>query len=453
MLHFVTLVAQLCYDSLFYFRISIFYGRLVMRYLFLLLLISLSCWGLTLPLDAMQQGFLFWRNQGVQLTGILALALMGALMLMATRPAWLEQRLGGLDHLYQLHKWSGITAGSMVLLHWLLTKSPRWLVDWGLLELGPRPAGAHVPDAWRGIAKEVGEYCFYAMILFMIVSLVKVLPYGRFRQIHKVGAVLFLLAAFHSIYLLPDATRWTPFGLLTLIAGVLGSLAALWSLFGLIGRPRRYPGQIIEIREHDGNVLELEVVLPTDFQDEYLPGQFALLTLHKEEGSHPFTIVREDVQNGSIIFAIKALGDYTRQLIGQVQEGDEVTVEGPYGRFVLPESGGQEYWIAGGIGITPFLAWLEGLVAEGYHRPGAHLYYCVNSRQEILFAERLQQLSKQTGVKVTIVDRETDGFLDPSRLDIDEDTRLWFCGPKGMRDMLLKHVPASQLHYEQFDFR
>ena len=65
-----------------------------MRYLFLLLLISLSCWGLTLPLDAMQQGFLFWRNQGVQLTGILALALMGALMLMATRPAWLELRLG-----------------------------------------------------------------------------------------------------------------------------------------------------------------------------------------------------------------------------------------------------------------------------------------------------------------------------------------------------------------------
>ena len=117
MLHFVTLVAQLCYDSLFYFRISISYGRLVMRYLFLLLLISLSCWGLTLPLDAMQQGFLFWRNQGVQLTGILAFALMGALMLMATRPAWLEQRLGGLDHLYQLHKWSGIRAGSMVLLH------------------------------------------------------------------------------------------------------------------------------------------------------------------------------------------------------------------------------------------------------------------------------------------------------------------------------------------------
>ena len=127
-----------------------------MRYLILLLSLSLACWGLSLPSDAMQQGFLFWRNQGIQLTGILAIALMGALMLMALRPHWLEQHLGGLDHLYKLHKWSGITAGSMVLLHWLLTKSPRWLVDWGLLQLGPRPAGAHVPDAWRGIAKEAG---------------------------------------------------------------------------------------------------------------------------------------------------------------------------------------------------------------------------------------------------------------------------------------------------------
>ncbi|WP_024872361.1 ferredoxin reductase family protein [Tolumonas lignilytica] len=424
-----------------------------MRYLISLLILSLVCWGLTLPADALQQGFMFWRNQGIQLTGILAIALMGALMLMALRPHWLEQRLGGLDHLYQLHKWSGITAGSMVLLHWLLTKSPRWLVEAGLLDLGAR--APHVPgaDALRGVAKEAGEYCFYALILFLIISLVKILPYGRFRQIHKVGAILFLLAAFHSIYLLPDVTRWAPFGLLTLAAGGLGSLAALWSLFGQSGRLQRYQGNIMALRQHAGNVLELEVALPTDFHDEYLPGQFALLTLHQEEGAHPFTIVREDIQNGSIIFAIKALGDYTRQLAQQVQVGDTVTVEGPYGRFVLPPSGSQQYWIAGGIGITPFMAWLEGLVAEDERRPGAHLYYCVNSQQEILFAERLQQLSKLTGVKVTIIDRQIDGFLDASRLDVDEDTQLWFCGPKGMRDMLLTHVPSSQLHYEQFEFR
>ena len=335
-----------------------------MRYLTFLLLLCLSVWGLALPSGALEQGFMFWRNQGINLSGLIAVALMGALILMATRPHWLEQRLGGLDHMYQLHKWSGITAGSMVIVHWLLTKSPRWLVDWGLLQLGPKPAGAHIPDAWRGIAKEAGEYCFYAMILFIIIRLVKVLPYGRFRQIHKVGAVLFLLAAFHSVYLLPDSLRWAPFGLVTQAFSVLGSLAALWSLFGQSGRMQRYPGQVYAIRRHEGNVLELEVTLPTDFNDEYLPGQFALLTFDQQEGSHPFTIVREDVQNGSIIFAIKALGDYTSQLAESIELGDPVTIEGPYGCFVLPESKSQEYWIAGGIGITPFMAWLEGLAQK-----------------------------------------------------------------------------------------
>ena len=423
-----------------------------MRYLFSLLFISLLCWGIALPSDALQQGFMFWRNQGILLSGVLAIALMGALMLMALRPLWLERRLGGLDHLYQLHKWSGISAGTVVLLHWFLTKSPRWLSDWGLLQLGPRPAGPHVVDALRGIAKEAGEIAFYAMVIFIIVSLVKVLPYGRFRQIHKVGAVLFLMAAFHSVYLTPYNLRWAPFGILILAVSIIGSVAALISLSGQIGKLNRYAGEIIAVRQPSGKILELEVRLPADFQDEYLPGQFALLTLHKDEGSHPFTILREDIQNGSIVFAIKQLGDYTRQLAERVLVGDQVSVEGPFGRFVLPESGFLEYWIAGGIGIAPFIAWLESLVAEGERRPGTQLYYCVH-KEDAIYTERLQQLSKLTGVKITQVDRRTDGDLDLSSLEITEDTQIWFCGPKRLRDMLLTRIPSSQLHYEQFDFR
>ncbi len=424
-----------------------------MRYLFSLLLISLICWGITLPSDALQQGFMFWRNQGILLSGVLAIALMGALMLMALRPRWLERRLGGLDHLYQLHKWSGITAGCMVLLHWFLTKSPRWLSDWGLLQLGPRPAGhPQGADALRGLAREAGEIAFYAMVIFIIISLVKVLPYGRFRQIHKVGAVLFLMAAFHSVYLTPDNLRWAPFGILILVVSVVGSVAALISLFGQIGKLNQYAGEIIAVRKPSDKVLEVEVRLPAGFQDEYLPGQFSLLTLHKDEGAHPFTILREDIQNGSIVFAIKKLGDYTKQLAERVQAGDQVSVEGPYGRFVLPESGSPEYWIAGGIGITPFMAWLESLAAEGERRPGTQLYYCVR-QEDAIYPERLQQLAKLTGVKITQIDRRVDGDLDISSLDINEDTQVWFCGPKRLREILQKHVPTSQLHYEQFDFR
>ena len=53
-----------------------------MRYLTLLLLLCLSVWGLALPSGALEQGFMFWRNQGINLSGLIAVALMGALILM-----------------------------------------------------------------------------------------------------------------------------------------------------------------------------------------------------------------------------------------------------------------------------------------------------------------------------------------------------------------------------------
>jgi predicted ferric reductase len=90
-----------------------------MRYLSGLILLSLLAWGSSLPARCLVTGFFFWRGQGIQLTACSAVAL-SALLLMATRPRWLEQRLGGLDHLYLLHKWSGIGTGLLVLLHWLL---------------------------------------------------------------------------------------------------------------------------------------------------------------------------------------------------------------------------------------------------------------------------------------------------------------------------------------------
>lgn len=422
-----------------------------MRYLMSVFVLTLLCWGISLPADAWQQGFLFWRGQGVQLTGVLAVALIGLLLLMATRPRWLEQRLGGLDHLYQLHKWTGISAGSLVLLHWILTKAPRWVADWGLLQLGPKPP--RMPDAWRGLFKDFGEYAFYGMVLFIIISLVKVLPYGRFRMIHKAGAILALLAGLHSLYLLNPDLRWTAFGLIAQGTSLLAIGCGLWSLSGRIGRRQKYPGEIVSLRELGSQTLEVEIALPRTFGADYQPGQFALLTLESAEGAHPFTIVRYQPANGHITFAIKGLGDYTRELPARLKVGMPVQVEGPYGRFRLPESLPSQYWIAGGIGITPFVAWLDALVQRGEQRTGAHLLYCVNREQDALYAERLRELAEQAGVQMTLLIREQQGLLDVSQLPTDAHTRYWFCGPKGMRDLLLSTLRPGSLRYEQFDFR
>jgi predicted ferric reductase len=423
-----------------------------MRYLIGLLTLSLLCWGISLPADVVNQGFFFWRGQGIQLTGLLAIGLMSALLLMATRPRWLEQRLGGLDKLYQLHKWSGISSGILVLMHWVLTKSPRWLSRLGWLEPGaPR---SHLADTWQGLAREAGEIAFYGLILFLIISLIRVLPYGRFRLIHKTGALLALLACFHSVYLLAPPLRWTPFGIQAQLLCLLGVAAALWSLSGQIGRTQRVRGTVLAIRPLNPQSIQLDIQLPAAFGQRYQAGQFALLTLHSDEGAHPFTLVHLDVQTGIATFAIKALGDYTRALATRLHIGDIAQVEGPFGGFTLPAASSQtHYWIAGGIGITPFVAWLEELARRGEQRPGTQLIYCVERHSDLLYQQRLTQLTAACAISLTILERDSHGLLDAGQLFAKYPGPCWFCGPAAMREMLLQYLPRQQLHYEQFEFR
>ena len=85
------------------------------------------------------------------------------------------------------------------------------------------------------------------------------------------------------------------------------------------------------------------------------------------------------------------------------------TVEGPYGRFVRPVGEAAECWIAGGIGITPFVAWLEDAAASGLMLPDVRLHYCVPSADAAVYLARLEQLCGVTGVKLQVHFDDRDG--------------------------------------------
>lgn len=80
------------------------------------------------------QGFFPWRNLLVQYSGLLGMGVMSVAMVLAVRPAWLEHRLHGLDKMYRLHKWLGISGLVLSVAHWLFSQGPKWLVQAGLLE-------------------------------------------------------------------------------------------------------------------------------------------------------------------------------------------------------------------------------------------------------------------------------------------------------------------------------
>ena len=159
--------------------------------------IKLSFWGFLLglcglwlladPLITWPSTFGTWRTSLINLTGILAMGAMSAALLLAARPLVFEPFLGGLDKMYRLHKWLGITALVMGVSHWLCKQVPGWLTDLGWMT---RPERVRMPEpsgsifqffqSQRGTAEGLGEWAFYASVLLMVLALVKWFPYRLF---------------------------------------------------------------------------------------------------------------------------------------------------------------------------------------------------------------------------------------------------------------------------------
>ncbi len=245
---------------------------------------------------------------------------------------------------------------------------------------------------FRDAAKDVGEWSVWILGIMLVITLWQRFPYHVWRYAHKVLAVIYIVIAFHGVVLAPAGWWLQPAGVLLAVATVAGVYCACIALSGGIGRTRRYEGTVLSVKRHHGDVLEVTCQLPKQWS--HRPGQFAFITFERFEGAHPFTINSADHASGQVSFAIKALGDYTTRLQTELDVGRAVTVEGPYGCFDMQLDGDSEQvWIGAGIGVTPFIAWLESLQAEPERAPKATLYYCVNNAEEAVFAEQLQRLA------------------------------------------------------------
>lgn len=423
--------------------------------------IPLALWAaFALPdlLAAEQGGLWFWRRNLIILSGIVALWWMSAGMLLATRPAWLETRFGGLDKLYRLHKNIGIGAGLLVLLHWQLEWLPKKLAKAGLIAAPNRPRGAGQPDMWLDLAKDVGEWAGYILMALVVVALIRRIPYHWFRIVHKAFGLLFLGGAFHGLLLMPKEFWQTPLAWATLAVGAVGVVPALLSLSGRIGRRRQHSAKIESLRQSAGQILEI-VCRPAPSWPGHQAGQFLLADFGvRGEGAHPFTIASAwNAETGTLTLAVKALGDFTSKLPQTIASGQTVRLEGPYGCFDFSTASERQIWVAGGIGITPFLARLQALATSG-QRVDADLFYSTAS--DSVFPEQLDALCARTGVRLHRRQSERDGPFTAEEITAcrRDGSSVWFCGPRRWgealaRRFLAKGLARGDFHQEAFDFR
>lgn len=412
--------------------------------------------------------FFALRRAMVNYTGILAVGAMSVGIFLVVRPAVLESFLGGLDKGYRLHKWLGIAALALSVVHWLWVKAPKWMVGWGWLEQPVRKAASgEEPGALlgflrsqRGLAEELGEWAFYAAVALILLALFKRFPYRYFFKTHRLLAVVYLVLVFHSVVLMNSAYWASPLGVTMAVLLLAGTLAAAISLLRRIGGSRRALGHIEALELHkDNRVLGIDIRLQ-DRWPGHQAGQFAFVTFDPAEGPHPFTISSAWQGDGHLRFHVKGIGDYTATLPQTLKVGDPVTVEGPYGRFDFADGKPRQIWVAGGIGITPFIAGLQALAEQPDGR-SIDLFYSTAAPDQT-FIERLQQLAGQARVRLHLLVSGRDERLTGERLrEQVPDWRtadVWFCGPAGFGRSLRESLtagglPAADFHQELFEMR
>ena len=390
------------------------------------------------------------RTMGTILVGGIAFLLMTISMVLSTRFGWLEDWFGGLDRTYQVHKYSGLIAALTVAIHYLTVSEDELSL---LLEGGV--------DALRPSAP-VGMYAMILMLLGTVLAFSrKLLRYSQWRPTHKIMALVYVLAVVHIVTMPTEFfSLASPAGVLIALGGVAGLLSGVYAVFVMKRVTAR--SYVVEAVNRLERTTEL-VLKPKSQMLRFHPGQFAFIEVQGKGWNepHPFTIASAPGEN-SLRFAVKALGDWTQKLHDELQPGSQVIVRGPYGRFDTSATDKKQVWIAGGIGVTPFLSKLRAMTPDDLWQ--IHFFYAVRSTKEALYLdELLQRVAVLRTVTMTVLNSEHNQRLsfETVQESLPENMRnygFFMCGPRPMVSALSKAlrghgVRYRDIHAEAFEFR
>lgn len=387
-----------------------------------------------------------------------------------------DRFFGGLERMYRVHRINGRIAYVLVALHVVLVLGSRALES--------LPAALRLLTPAAGVAVFVGVVAFAAMSAAIAATLYARLTHESFVYVQRSLGAIFCIAALH-VFMTAGAKASSAVltGYLSVLTGAAVVAFLYRSVFGNV-LVRRYDYLVTTVRRLDDSVVEIAME-PVDEALEAAPGQFVFVTFYSDafnaqfhpvsvssEGEstvivlrpghagdqfHPFSLTSA-AGSRELSLAIKAVGDFTSGL-RKLAPGAAARVEGPYGEFsYLNMRRTRQIWIAGGIGITPFLSMARSLSGDRYD---VDLYWGVNTRAQAYFADELAVIaSVNPSFRFFLVVEETEGFITPEmvreRSGLDG-ADILIVGPPAMERALREQLVAAgvagrDIHSERFAF-
>ncbi len=401
-----------------------------------------------------------------QISALLGFSLMATTIILTARFRWLEKNLRGLNRVFINHHLLGSLSFILLLFHPLVL-AIRYL------SLSINSAAIFLLPSLIFWQRTLGTISLAIMILLLIITFYLGWRYHLWKFSHRFLVLAFLIGFLHTAFIESDVSRnlFLRFYLLSL--GGITLIAYAWRLaveFGGIGK-KKYV--ISNLQEVITNVWEVSL-RPKGEILNYQAGQFAFLSFIQagiKSEEHPFSFTSAPGES-ELKFVIKNLGDFTSRL-GELKVGAEVLVEGPYGVFgqrledagrisaeaeILPAGQTSEIWIAGGVGITPFISLAKDLKNNNRQ---VDLYVVARSEKEAIGIVELKQIAQMApNLKlIPYYDDSGQGFLSADKVEQLSGSplgrQIYICGPAPMMRSLKtqfinKGVDTKNIHTEEF---
>jgi predicted ferric reductase len=389
-----------------------------------------------------------------------------ALVLISTLPQ-VERVFGGIDYAAIWHRRLAVAGAVLLLPHVELASNPE-ATSLGKMLAVPGAVGLAALIVWAILPRwrTMLPAAVHGVVLrtrdsWPVKLITRVLGgYERWRGFHRLTG-LFVAAGF--IHGLLDATAFEPAPVLRWTYLVIGGIGlAFYAYRELLARHflPHHDYQVDQVRAVAPGLVDVHLK-PLGKQLDFRPGQFAMIYLETKDGwqRHPFSMSGSPMDEG-IRITVKALGDHTTRLPDAVQPGMPAVVSGPYGGFDRLAGTARQVWIAGGVGITPFLSWLRSLDGE----LNETVDFFVTSAGRSPFADEIEAIAgRHPRLTVHLIDTTSDGRLTPQRVldTVNADPgglSVFMGGPDAMlrqfrRALRESGVHAANIHREYFHWR
>ncbi|RFA10439.1 hypothetical protein B7R54_15440 [Subtercola boreus] len=411
---------------------------------------------LPLALIRLDPGRGFWINFSVAL-GFVGLSMFGLQFAMAARSAAVVHPVG-MDIVLGFHRQMAYLATVFVFAHPIIL----FVVDTqflGLLDVFTSPLRA--------------KFAVASCVLLLVIIGLSVfrqrlhISYEAWQATHAVLAVAVVVTALLHVLLVGYYVReWWEQTLWIVLSAAFVGLGVWVRLVKPLLR-RRKPW-VVESIDHDVDEVTTITIRRVDVgaADDapgrgtagafhFDPGQFAWLQARRSPFAityHPFSISSSAERPGRISFSIKAKERFSHDVAG-LEPGDRMFVDGPFGAFVLPESG-PIVCIGAGVGVTPLLSMLETLADRGDSRR-CELWLGNRSEGSIPCLAQITALEPRLNLEVVhVLSRPGEGW-EGARGHIDADfirsrlpevaagSTFCICGPDSLMDAV-EHVLAEQ---------